>query len=141
MTPFMTCKRVEFCDTDMAGMMHFSNFFRFMEFAEQEFRRSRGLSVAWVEGVGHFGFPRVSASCDYVKPARFEQILDIAVTIEKIGTKSITFGFSFTNEGEEIARGVMTSVCCLVGSAGAINSVSIPPQIRKKLEGSPQINS
>ena len=44
MKPFRATRRIEFCDTDMAGMVHFSNFFRFMEFAEQEFLRARGLS-------------------------------------------------------------------------------------------------
>ena len=135
MTPFICQRRVEFCDTDMAGMMHFSNFFRFMEFAEQEFRRSRGLSVAWVEGTGHFGFPRVSATCDYLKPARFEQVLEIVVTVDKIGGKSVTFGFEFRHAGEVIAKGNMTSVCCLVGTGGAIDAVAIPDGIRAKLAG------
>jgi acyl-CoA thioester hydrolase len=133
MTPFICHRRVEFCDTDMAGMMHFSNFFRFMEFAEQEFRRSRGLSVNWVEGAGHFGFPRVSATCDYLKPARFEHVLDIAVTVDKVGGKSVTFSFEFRHAGEVIARGEMTSVCCLVGTGGAIQAVAIPDAIRAKL--------
>ncbi len=137
MTPFLCHRRVEFCDTDMAGMMHFSNFFRFMEFAEQEFRRVRGLSVNWVEGAGHFGFPRVSASCDYLKPARFEQVLEIAVTVDKIGDKSVSFGFEFRHDGAVIARGKMASVCCLVGSGGDIEAVRIPDAIRIKLAGSP----
>ncbi len=137
MTPFLCHRRVEFCDTDMAGMMHFSNFLRFMEFAEQEFRRVRGLSVNWVEGAGHFGFPRVSATCDYLKPARFEQVLEIAVTVDKIGDKSVSFGFEFRHEGTAIARGKMTSVCCLVGTGGAIEAVRIPDAIRIKLAGSP----
>lgn len=135
MTPFVTRKRVEFCETDMAGMMHFSNFFRYMEFAEQEFRRSRGLSVNWVEGVGHYGFPRVAAQCDYLVPARFEQVLEIAVTIAKLGSKSVTFGFEFRQGDTLIARGSMTSVCCLVGTGGAIESVPIPEHVRQKLTG------
>ena len=45
MQPFRTTRRVEFCDTDMAGIAHFSNFFRWMESAEVEFLRQRGLSV------------------------------------------------------------------------------------------------
>ena len=42
---FQLSRRVEFSDTDMAGIMHFSNFFRFMEAAETAFLRSLGLSV------------------------------------------------------------------------------------------------
>src|SRR5213078_989612 len=42
---FRTTRRVEFADTDMAGIVHFANFFRYMESAEHEFLRSHGLSV------------------------------------------------------------------------------------------------
>ncbi len=42
---FRTSRRIEFADTDMAGLVHFANFFRFMEAAEVEFLGSRGLSV------------------------------------------------------------------------------------------------
>ena len=37
--PFRVSRRVDFCDTDMAGIIHFSNFFRYMEFAEVAFLR------------------------------------------------------------------------------------------------------
>ena len=39
-TPFSHQTPDEFCDTDMAGIVHFANFFRFMESAEVEFLRS-----------------------------------------------------------------------------------------------------
>src|SRR5436305_6306274 len=96
---FRTTRRIEFVDTDMAGIVHFANFFRFMESAEVEFLRSRGLSVklAW-EG-RMLGFPRVAASCDYLRPARFEDLLDVAVTLRKVGRKSVTYGFEFFKDG------------------------------------------
>src|ERR671918_377237 len=113
-TPFRTTRRVEFVDTDMAGIVHFSNFFRYMESAEVEFLRSRGLNVK-LEWEGQLlGFPRVSASCDYIKPATFGDVIDIAVTIDRIGTKSVTYAFEFSKDGEAIARGKVTSVCCRV---------------------------
>ena len=115
-TPFHSRRRVEFGDTDMAGIMHFSNFFRFMESAETEFLRSRGLTVSWrSEGV-KYGFPRVSAACDYRRPARFEDVLRIAVVVEKLGMKSVSYRFEFhiegQPEGEPIAVGRITSVFC-----------------------------
>src|SRR5207245_4647998 len=95
-TPFRTTRRIEFADTDMAQIVHFANFFRFMESAEVEFLRSRGLNVKlhWEGEV--LGFPRVSATCDYLKPATFEDVLDVSVTIDRVGTKSVTFAFEFT---------------------------------------------
>ena len=49
MSPHTFTRRVEFGDTDLAGIMHFANFFRFMEAAETDFLRQRGLSVSWSE--------------------------------------------------------------------------------------------
>jgi len=129
MTPFRTTRRVDFCDTDLAGIVHFANFFRYMEAAEVAFLRSRGLSVQLAFEGQELGFPRVSASCDYLKPAHFDDVLDIDVTVERVGTKSVTYGFTFSLQGEAIARGRVTSVCCRVTEHG-LEGVEIPPRLR-----------
>ena len=126
-------RRVEFGDTDLVGIMHFSNFFRFMEAAETDFLRQCGLSVSWVEqGVKH-GFPRVSVACDFQKPAKFEDVLSIAVTLENIGTKSVSYRFDFSRSGEAIAVGRMTSVYCRGDGNGGMEALVIPEAIRAKL--------
>jgi YbgC/YbaW family acyl-CoA thioester hydrolase len=139
--PFRTSRRVEFCDTDMAGIVHFSNFFRFMEFAEQELLRSLGLSVAWTEGGVRLGFPRVAASCDFTKPVRFEDVVDISVTVAQIGTKSVTYRFDFACRGEAVARGQVSTVCCRKGPDGSLTSIEIPASIRAKLETATEARS
>src|SRR5262249_56849975 len=88
MTPFTTTRRVDFGDTDMAGIVHFANFFRFMESAETDFLMSRGMSVSWHDAGGRLGLPRVAASCDFQKPARFMDVLTITVTVERLRAKS-----------------------------------------------------
>jgi acyl-CoA thioester hydrolase len=135
-TPYRTTRRIEFGDTDMAGIVHFANFFRFMEAAEQEFLRSLGLSVSLNWEGRRIGFPRVAASCDYLRPARFEDVLDVAVTLRKLGRKSVAYGFEFTKDGEVIARGEVSSVCCLTATRGQLESIEIPDSLRRKLEAS-----
>lgn len=134
MAAFTTQRRIEFGDTDMAGIAHFSNFFRFMEAAETSFLHSVGLSVTWSENGVRLGFPRVSVSCDYSKPAIFEDVLDIAVTVEKIGRKSLTYRFDFSRAREAIAVGRITAVLCRT-IPGHVESIEIPEAIRKKLQG------
>ena len=68
---FIFKKRVEFCETDMAGIVHFSNFFRYMEMAEHAFIRSLGYSVHTEIDGCRYGWPRVRAECDYRQPIRF----------------------------------------------------------------------
>ncbi len=134
MPVFRTTRRVEFGDTDVAGIVHFSNFFRYMESAECEFLRSRGLSVKLIWEGQAIGFPRVSAACDYVAPARFEDLLDVAVSIERIGTKSVTYAFEFSRDGVRIALGKVTSVCCRGTKEERIESIEIPASYRARLE-------
>jgi YbgC/YbaW family acyl-CoA thioester hydrolase len=134
MQPFRTQRRVEFGDTDMAGIVHFANFFRFMESAECEFLRSRGLSVKMEWEGRSIGFPRVAASCDYVSPARFEDVLDVTVTLDRLGTKSVTYAFEFTRGGVLIARGKVTSCCVLIGADHHIEGIAIPAGYRARIE-------
>ena len=132
--PFRVSRRVDFADTDMAGIIHFSNYFRYMEYAEVEFLRSKGLSVAWPQTHGErFGFPRVAAACDYRRPVRFDDVVEIAVRIARIGTKSVTYEFDFTCRGQEIAHGKMTAAY-VKETNGHITAVEIPADLRARLE-------
>lgn len=129
-----TTRRVEFADTDMAGIVHFSNFFRYMEAAEVEFLRQRGLSVK-LEWEGQMlGFPRVSATCDYTKPAYFQDLLDVEVRVERVGQKSVTYAFEFSRGGDVLARGKVTSVCCRVVAGNKFEAIEFPATYRARLE-------
>jgi YbgC/YbaW family acyl-CoA thioester hydrolase len=132
--PFRTTRRIEFGDTDMAGIVHFANFFRFMEAAEQEFLRSLGLSVSLTWEGQRMGFPRVAASCDYLRPVRFEDVVEISVSLRQLGRKSVTYGFEFSKAGEVLARGQVSSVCCRTSIDHRLESIEIPEGIRRKLE-------
>ncbi len=131
MKTFRTARIVEFGETDMAGIVHFSNFFRYMESAECAFLRSLGLGVK-IDWEGQtIGFPRVAAACDYLSPARFEDTLDVAVSVRRIGAKSVTYGFRFTRADAPlahvpIAEGKVTSVCCRVLEKDRFEAIAIP---------------
>src|SRR3954471_23424961 len=134
-TSFRVTRRVEFHDTDMAGIVHFSNFFRYMEFAEVEFLRAKGMSVASREREGErLGFPRVSASCDFRRPVRFEDLVEITVTIARLGRRSVTYDFEFFCRGKQIAKGGATAACCHKLPDGGLESVDIPADLRAKFE-------
>jgi acyl-CoA thioester hydrolase len=132
--PFRTTRRVEFADTDMAGIVHFANFFRYMEAAEVEFLRSLGLSVKMTWQGESLGFPRVAASCDYLRPVTFEDVLDVTVRVQRVGRKSVTYAFEFTKAGEAVARGQVTSVCVRMHPDRSFESVELPAEVRARLE-------
>lgn len=130
---------VEFAETDMAGIVHFSNFYRYMEVAEHAFFRSLGHGVhERIEGVS-VGWPRVQASCDFFKPIRFEDRIRIRLTIQEIRRRSLRYLYYFfkvTESGELlVASGrIITASVRLDRDTGEIESIEIPPKLREKLE-------
>jgi YbgC/YbaW family acyl-CoA thioester hydrolase len=125
---------VEFGDTDMAGIVHFAEFFNYMEAAEHAFLRSLGISVVmdW-EGIP-VGMPRVSASCDYLSPARFADELEIRVLVRRLGRSSITYAFDVFRGNEPVARGQVTAVFCHHVPGRKLEALEIPAAIRAKLQ-------
>src|SRR5215831_1368872 len=108
---------VEFVDTDMAGIVHFANYFRYMEATEHAFLRSLGFSVhAFHEDGRTITFPRVGATCDYKSPLRFEDEFEVQLLVRERREKSITYDFLFRKLEEEnvIAKGSITVVCVSV---------------------------
>ena len=134
-------RRVEFSDTDMAGIMHYSNFFRFMETAEHGFYRSLGFSVVDEKTHPRVGWPRVHASCDYRKPLRFEDLVEIHLLVTEKKSKALGFQFRFRKladgKAEEVARGALTIVCVSHTPDGSMKAVPIPPEIADKIEVTP----
>ena len=142
---FKAQRRVEFSETDMAGIMHYSNFFRFMETAEHAFFRSLGFSIAprqFADGPAKVGWPRVHASCDYHKPLRFEDVVEIQLLVAEIKSKSITYLFRFRKMGgttsEEVARGKLTIVCVAFDEGtGNMKAAAIPPEVARQITVAP----
>ncbi len=131
---FITRRRIEFADVDQAGFVHFTRFFVFMETAEHEFLRSLGTSVHSTWDEKKIGWPRLKASCEYLKPASFEDELQIRLTVLRKGKKSMTYKFEFTRNNETIARGEMTSACCALNANGGIKAIEIPAWIADQIE-------
>ncbi len=127
-------RRVEFRDTDMAGIVHFSVFHAYMEEAEHAFLRSLGLGVISEFEGQQISFPRVNANCNYRRAIKFEQEIDIQVSIERVGSKSITYSHYFCHEGETVAEGSITAVCCFIEHGSAPLSCEIPSEFREKLQ-------
>ena len=130
---FRTTRRVEFSDTDAAGIAHFTAFFRWMEQAEHELLRSVALSVFMQMDGQEITWPRVSSKCDFRSMAKFEEVLEIAAGISRLGEKSVTWSFHFSIGTRDVASGEITTVCCRVNPDGTLTSTPIPPLFLSKL--------
>ena len=118
-TSFSILRRIQFAETDMAGIAHFSNFFRMMEEVEHRFFRSVGLSVSMQHDGMHVGWPRVSTSCEFFGPVRFEDELELRLRVAKVGDKSFSYEVDFLLAGKRMALGKTTSVCSKPSPLGA----------------------
>jgi len=130
---FRATRRVQWRDTDAAGIAHFSIFFRYMEEVEHDFLRSLGLSVHERGAVEQMSWPRVSVRCDYQSSVRFEDVMEIALSVERIGEKSVTYGQRFTCEGRDVASGSITAVCCKLVPGEPPRSMAIPAELVAQL--------
>ena len=136
---FETTRRVEFCETDMAGIVHFSNFYKWMEQTEHEFFRSLGLTIVNEQPDGTtIGWPRVSATCRFESPARYEDIVTARLFVQRIGVKSLTYNVHFHVDDRPVAKGTMKTVCCLVSHELPLKSIPIPEEYLNVIEETPQ---
>jgi YbgC/YbaW family acyl-CoA thioester hydrolase len=139
---FTLSHRVEFAETDMAGIVHFANFHRMMENAEHAFFRSLGFTVHGRDAEA-VCWPRVNTACEFFKPLRFEEVVDIQLIVADVRTRSIRYVFRFWKDEDgqriEIARGSVTAVSATVNKAtGRLGAVEIPGAIRAAIQPAPE---
>jgi YbgC/YbaW family acyl-CoA thioester hydrolase len=124
---------VNFYETDAAGIVHFSTFFRYMEEAEHALWRDAGLSIS--PPGSEIGWPRVSVSFDYFRPLRFEDEFEILIRIEEITEKRIRYSCTITRKSEKAAEGSMTIACVRKRPNEPMKSAPIPSDIVTRLSG------
>ena len=124
-------RRVQFHEVDSAGIVHFSNYFRYMEEAEHALWRAAGLSISPPDAT--VGFPRVSVTFDYRRPLRFEDEVDIRIRIVKLSRRTIQYACTLRTGSVLAAEGVMTIVCVRMG-VEPLEAVSIPEAIASRFE-------
>lgn len=118
----------------MAGIVHFAQFFRYMEETEHEFFRSLGLQIMHRQPDGSvISWPRVSCSCSYEAPAHYEDLIDVRLNVARRGLKSLTIDYEFWKGDIRLARGTMKTACCRFRHGERMQSIEIPKEYADKL--------
>jgi YbgC/YbaW family acyl-CoA thioester hydrolase len=131
-TEYTLKRRVQFSETDVAGIVHFSNFFRYFEDAEHELWRQAGLSIHPEKS--SVGWPRVAASCEFHRPLKFEQEFDISVRISEMTRRTITYAGEITRNGERVATGSWKIACVATLPDGTMKSADIPEEVMRRFQ-------
>jgi YbgC/YbaW family acyl-CoA thioester hydrolase len=125
-------RSVAFAETDTAGIVHFSNYFRYFEDAEHALWREAGLSIHSQDSP--IGWPRISASCEYHRPLKFEQDFEVLVGIAEMTSRTIRYDGTIMRDGDRVATASWTIACVDKRADGSMRSTEIPAKIRECLE-------
>ena len=125
-------RRVQFYETDVAGIVHFSWFYRYMEEAEHALWREAGLSIHPPES--EFGWPRVAASFDFHRALRFEDEFDVVLRIAELTPKRIRYTCVLLKDEIKLATGTMTIACVRKRPDRQMESTEIPAEISSRFQ-------
>ena len=125
-------RRVQFYETDAAGIVHFSYFFRYLEEAEHALWRAAGLSISMPEA--GIGWPRVTASFEFIKPLRFEDEFEVRIRIAAKTRRTIHYEALVTKNGETMASGSLTIACVSRRPGEPMKAIAIPPEVDSRLQ-------
>jgi YbgC/YbaW family acyl-CoA thioester hydrolase len=128
-------RRVQFHETDAAGLVHFTAFFRYLEEAEHELWRAAGLSIH-PPGT-EVGFPRLGTSFEFHQPMRFEDEFEVRIRVVEIKRSTLRYACDVTRGRERIATGSLTIVCVRKLPDRPMKAIAIPPDIAARFRAAP----
>ena len=120
-------RRVQFHETDAAGLVHFSVFFRYLEEAEHALWRAAGLSIA--PAGSDIGWPRLETAFEFRQALRFEDVFEIAIRVVEVASRTIRYECVLTRDGAHVATGRLTIVCVRKAAGEPLRAIAIPPEI------------
>jgi acyl-CoA thioester hydrolase len=125
-------RRVQFYETDAAGIVHFSWFFRYMEEAEHALWREAGLSIH--PGNSEIGWPRVATSFEFRRPLRFEEQFEVHLRVAEITRRTIRYTCRIAQGEATIATGDLTIACVRKSPGEPMKSIDIPAEIVSRFQ-------
>jgi acyl-CoA thioester hydrolase len=96
--------RVRYAETDQMGVAWHGNYLAWFEVARTDFLRERGLAYRELEA-GGLRLPVIEAQARYVRPARYDDVLQVHATLESVGRARVRFVYEVERDGEILATG------------------------------------
>ena len=139
---FISTRKIEFSDTDMAGLVHFSTYFRYMETAERDFFESLNLPLIPTRPDPLQGWPRVRAECKFMAPLRFGDTIKIHLAVKAVKLRSIDYQFRIYREQADesliqAGKGHLTTIFTQLAADGSLVSQELSESIRAAITEAP----
>lgn len=123
--------RVYYEDTDAGGVVYYANYLRFFERCRTEWMRSAGFGQAQLADEAGIGFVARKASCEYLKPARLDDLLEVGLSVEKLTRVRVVFRQSVRRGNEELVTGEVEIACV---NMATMTPAPIPDFLHSRLE-------
>ena len=121
--------RVYYEDTDAAGIVYYANYLRFLERGRTEFLRALGHDQHRLMRDG-VAFAVRSASAEFLKPARLDDLLRVETAIATLGRAQLSFAQRI-RRGNALLLDAKIRIACIAPASG--RPIAIPPAIREQL--------
>ncbi len=132
--PFIHPRQVLFYETDTACIVHFSNYFRYLEEAEHAFFRSLNLPIIWQrEDGGFLGWPRIDAHLEFQAAAKFGDQLEIRLWVNRVRASVLEMKMEIWRDTTRVAKGHLKIACCLTIPGQPMKAIEIPPEMAELL--------
>ncbi len=98
-------RRVAFSDTDMAGIVHYSNYLRYIEDGEAELLGGLGIPVTEERAGGVLrGWPRVDVQCRFRMPLRYPEAFELVLVVSAVESQRVRLQGEFQRAGTTVAE-------------------------------------
>ncbi|KAB2920991.1 MAG: tol-pal system-associated acyl-CoA thioesterase [Dechloromonas sp.] len=123
--------RVYYEDTDAGGVVYYANYLKFFERCRTEWMRLAGHDQSALAAEAGIGFVARKASCEYLRPARLDDLLTVGLEVEKLTRVRVVFRQHVRRGDEELVTGTVEIAC--VDMAG-MRPAPIPQYLYQQLE-------
>lgn len=121
--------RVYYEDTDLAGIVYYANYLKFIERARSEWVRGLGVDQGRLRDEAGIVFAVRRVEADYLRPAKFDDILDVETVLVTLGGARIVLRQEVRRGDEVLFAAVVTLVCLTAAGQPA----RLPAEIRAAL--------
>ena len=129
---FRVEERVRWGDVDAARIIFYGAYIRFFEIAETELFRAAGLSYGRMFDELDVWLPRAHLECDFRRAAQLDDLLEVAVYVGHVGTKSLRLDFEVRRNGESELTANAHFVLVAV-DRNNFQSVPVPEDLKRRL--------
>lgn len=131
MKKYYTNLRVRYSETDQMGIVHHGNYPQYFEFARIRWLENIGISYKEMEKEGIM-LPVYEMKIKYLKPAYFDEVLEIETFLIKLPTVKIQIGYMIRNSRKEILTKGETTLVFMDGKTR--RPIKCPDYVLKKLQ-------